>query len=160
MMANSIQREILYYIIYLDHVGGFCSGIQRLVHSTISQTSFTRKVFNLTQESKTIMQYAAKFTSLSRHAPQYIITQEDKCHKFLLGLKDQLGLALAPFEINESSVLVERTKRIKNQLNFSRQQQDSQAVKRKGFDRRPEFLGKRFKPYIRQKSDSIGQTNM
>ncbi|PKU60536.1 hypothetical protein MA16_Dca025826 [Dendrobium catenatum] len=58
------------------------------------------------------MQYEAEFTSLSRYAPHYVITQEEKCHRFLRGLRDQLRLALAPFDINEFSVLVERARRI------------------------------------------------
>ncbi|PKU71338.1 hypothetical protein MA16_Dca017739 [Dendrobium catenatum] len=87
-------------------------------HST--RLALQDKFFNLTQGSKTIMQYEAEFTSLSRYAPHYVSTQEDKCHRFLRGLRDQLRLALAPFDINEFSVLVERARRIENELNFSK----------------------------------------
>ncbi|PKU86894.1 hypothetical protein MA16_Dca017322 [Dendrobium catenatum] len=78
------------------------------------------KFFNLTQGSKTVMQYEAEFTSLSCYAPHYVTTQEEKCHRFLRGLRDQLQLALAPFDISEFFILVKRARRIENELNFSK----------------------------------------
>lgn len=63
-----------------------------------------------------------------------------------------MRLALTPFEINKFSIIVERIKRIENELNFSIQQWDPQAIKRKGFDQKLEFPSKKFKPDIRKKS--------
>ncbi|PKU62847.1 hypothetical protein MA16_Dca025310 [Dendrobium catenatum] len=61
------------------------------------------------------MQYEAKFNSLSRYAPHFVSIQKEKCHKFLRGLRDQLRLALMPFDISEFLVLVERVRRVENE---------------------------------------------
>ncbi|PKU64441.1 hypothetical protein MA16_Dca026661 [Dendrobium catenatum] len=66
------------------------------------------------------MLYEAEFTSLSSYTPHYVNTQKMKCHRFLRGLRDQLRLALAPFDISDFSVLVERARRIEHELNFSK----------------------------------------
>lgn len=47
-----------------------------------------------------------------------------------------------PFEINEFSMLVERSRRIENELNFFREHWDPQVVKHKGFDQKPKFLAR------------------
>ena len=98
------------------------------------------------------MQYEAEFTALSRHAPQYISTQEEKCHRFLRGFRYQLRLALAHFDINEFSVLVERARRIENELNYSRSLTNEPSEKRKNFERRHDRFGKKPKSEVQQNS--------
>ncbi|PKU69043.1 hypothetical protein MA16_Dca002311 [Dendrobium catenatum] len=90
------------------------------------------------------MQYEAEFTSLSRYAPHYASTQEEKCHKFFRGLRDQLQQTLTPFDISDFIVLVERARRIENELNFSKYNwEQQQPEQRKIFERDNRFRNKK-----------------
>ncbi|PKU60334.1 hypothetical protein MA16_Dca026673 [Dendrobium catenatum] len=98
------------------------------------------------------MQYEFEFTSLSRYAPHYVSIQEEKCHKFLRGLGDQLQITLAPFDISKFLVLVERSRRIENELNFSKYSWEQLHLgKRKMFEKDDLFRNKRLKFNDKQK---------
>lgn len=82
------------------------------------QESFLR----LTQGSRSVMQYEAEFTALSRYAPQLISTPDEKCYRFLHGLRHDLRHPLVPLRLREFSELVERARLIENDLPAVQQQ--------------------------------------
>ncbi|PKU76331.1 hypothetical protein MA16_Dca025120 [Dendrobium catenatum] len=59
------------------------------------------KFMRLVQGEKSVMQCEAEFTTLSRYAPQLLQMAEEKCYKFLSGLKDVIRqpLGLLKFKI-------------------------------------------------------------
>ncbi|PKU82410.1 hypothetical protein MA16_Dca005415 [Dendrobium catenatum] len=75
------------------------------------------------------MQYEAEFTTLSRYAPQLIQTAEEKCHKFLSGLKNVIRQPLVPFEIEDYVVLVEKARKIEADLQNTQRRRDFQKRK-------------------------------
>ncbi|PKU62960.1 hypothetical protein MA16_Dca025608 [Dendrobium catenatum] len=70
------------------------------------------KFMRLVQGNRSIMQFEAEFTILVRYAPQLVHTTEDKCHRFLAGVKDAIRKPLVPLGIEDYTVLVERARRI------------------------------------------------
>ncbi|KAH0454699.1 hypothetical protein IEQ34_016623 [Dendrobium chrysotoxum] len=62
------------------------------------------------------MQYEDKFTALARYVPQLISIAEEKCYRFLRGLRDELRHPLLPLRIQEFLELVERTRLVENDL--------------------------------------------
>ena len=70
----------------------------------------------LTQGARTVMQYETEFSSLAQYAPQFVSTEDERCHRFLRGLRDSLRLPLVPLGIADYAVLVERAKLIETAL--------------------------------------------
>ena len=89
------------------------------------------------------MQYEAEFTALARYAPQLVGTPEDKCYRFLRGLRDGLRHPLVPFHIREFSELVERARLIENDLAVTQQRWDASRKRFGGESSRSGFGGKR-----------------
>ncbi|PKU70128.1 uncharacterized protein LOC110091889 isoform X2 [Dendrobium catenatum] len=90
------------------------------------------KFISLIQGDKSVMQYEAEFTTLSRYAPQLIATAEEKYCRFLSGLKDAIRQPLVPFGIEDYSVLVERARRV--EIDFQITQKRKDQYKRKNVD--------------------------
>ncbi|KAL0919340.1 hypothetical protein M5K25_011428 [Dendrobium thyrsiflorum] len=91
------------------------------------------KFIRLVQGDQSIMQYEAEFTMLSRYASQLIPNAEEKCHRFLSGLKDIIRQPLIPLGIEDYSTLVESARRIELDLQATQRRRDFQ--KRKNEDR-------------------------
>ncbi|PKU64163.1 hypothetical protein MA16_Dca005086 [Dendrobium catenatum] len=70
---------------------------------------------------------------LSRYAPHLISNAEEKCHRFLNGLKDVIRQPLVPFGIEDYPTLVERARRIEMDMQATQKRRDFQ--KRKMEDR-------------------------
>ncbi|PKU73711.1 hypothetical protein MA16_Dca013292 [Dendrobium catenatum] len=75
------------------------------------------------------MQFEAEFTALARYAPQLVHTMEDKCHRFLAGLKDAIRQPLVPLGIEDYTVLVERARMIEPDLQNTQRRRDFQKRK-------------------------------
>ncbi|PKU78740.1 hypothetical protein MA16_Dca000083 [Dendrobium catenatum] len=74
------------------------------------------KFMRLVQGDRSVMQFEAEFTILARYAPQLVNTMDDKCHRFLAGLKDAIRQPLVLLRIEDYIVLVERDRRIEANL--------------------------------------------
>ena len=85
------------------------------------QESFLR----LTQGSRSVVQYEAEFLALARYAPQLIPTVEERCYRFLRGLREELRHPLVPLEIRDFSRLVEKARLLENDLLSSQLPGDS-----------------------------------
>ena len=74
------------------------------------QESFLR----LTQGSRTVIQYEAEFSALARYAPQLVGTVDEKCYRFLRGLRDELRYPLIPLRLRDFGEMVERARLLEN----------------------------------------------
>ncbi|XP_020690858.1 uncharacterized protein LOC110105623, partial [Dendrobium catenatum] len=90
---------------------------------------------NLKQGAKTVIQYEAEFTALSRYAPQLISTSEEKCYRFLKGLRDSLRQPLIPLRIKDFAELVESARLLENDIEVMKQKWETKDRKRQ-FDHR------------------------
>ncbi|KAI0502055.1 hypothetical protein KFK09_017000 [Dendrobium nobile] len=81
-----------------------------------AQRQMQEAFMRLEQGRKSVMQYEAEFTALSRYAAHLIPTPEEKCYRFLHGLNRELRHPLVPFRIHEFSELVERARLIEIDL--------------------------------------------
>ncbi|KAI0520121.1 hypothetical protein KFK09_007592 [Dendrobium nobile] len=81
-----------------------------------AQRQMQEAFMRLEQGRKSVMQYEAEFTALSRYAAHLIPTPEEKCYRFLHGLNRELRHPLVPFRIHEFSELVERARLIELDL--------------------------------------------
>ena len=61
---------------------------------------------NLVQESMTVAQYKAKFTSLSRFAKAFVSTEEEKEKQFMRGLRPSIRNKIAENLIKVYSIMV------------------------------------------------------
>ena len=59
-----------------------------------------------------MIQYETEFSALARYAPQFVSTPEDRCHRFLHGLRDELKYPLVPLRLRDFTELVERARLI------------------------------------------------
>ena len=64
---------------------------------------------HLEQRDLTVAQYEAKFTELSRFAPQLIATEEEKALKFQDGLKPYLNNKISILKLGDYSEVVDRS---------------------------------------------------
>ncbi|KAI0499028.1 hypothetical protein KFK09_019928 [Dendrobium nobile] len=85
------------------------------VHRQLSE-QMQEAFMRLEQGRKSVMQYEAEFTALSRYAAHLILSPEEKCYRFLHGLNRELRHPLVPFRIHEFSELVERARLIEIDL--------------------------------------------
>ncbi|XP_020683951.2 uncharacterized protein LOC110100682, partial [Dendrobium catenatum] len=109
---------------------------------------------NLKQGSKTVIQYEAEFTALSRYAPQLISTSEEKCYRFLKGLRDSLRQPLIPLRIKEFSELVESARLLENDMEVVKQKWDNNDRKRQsdhknGSSKRQKFQQNQYQKPLR-----------
>ncbi|XP_028553180.1 uncharacterized protein LOC114580285, partial [Dendrobium catenatum] len=70
------------------------------------------RFIRLVQGEKTVMQYEAEFTMLSRYAPQIIPNTEEKCQRFLAGLRDAIRQPLIPLSFEDYPALVGKARKI------------------------------------------------
>ncbi|KAI0497296.1 hypothetical protein KFK09_020519 [Dendrobium nobile] len=90
------------------------------------------KFNRLVQGDRSVSQYEAEFTMLSGYAPHLIPNAEEKCNRFLNGLKDVIRQPLIPFGIEDYSVLVERARRIEMDMLATQKRRDFQKRKMEG----------------------------
>ncbi|KAI0497441.1 hypothetical protein KFK09_020668 [Dendrobium nobile] len=90
------------------------------------------KFNRLVQGDRSISQYEAEFTMLSRYAPHLIPNAEEKCHRFLSGLKDIIRQPLIPVGIEDYSTLVERARMIEMDLQATQRRRDFHKRKIEG----------------------------
>ncbi|PKU82792.1 hypothetical protein MA16_Dca006090 [Dendrobium catenatum] len=103
-----------------------------------ARSQMQERFMRLVQGDRTVMQYEAEFTTLSRYASQIIATTEDKCQKFLSGLRGAIRQPLIPFSFDDYAVLVEKAKRIEIDFQTVQKRRDFQQ-KRKGFGKTRSF---------------------
>ncbi|KAL0919968.1 hypothetical protein M5K25_009062 [Dendrobium thyrsiflorum] len=87
------------------------------------------KFMRLVQGDKTVGQYEAEFTMLSRYASHLIPNAEEKCHRFLGGLRDAIRQPLIPFRIEDYSDLVDRARRIESDMQATQKRRDQHKRK-------------------------------
>ncbi|PKU59309.1 hypothetical protein MA16_Dca027496 [Dendrobium catenatum] len=87
------------------------------------------KFMRLVQGDRSVMQYEAEFTTLAKYTPQLVYTMEDKCHRFLARLKDAIRLPLVPLGIEDYTVLVERARRLEEDMQNIQRRCDFQKRK-------------------------------
>ncbi|XP_057484613.1 uncharacterized protein LOC130770988 [Actinidia eriantha] len=75
---------------------------------------------NLVQESMTVAQYKAKFTSLSRFAKAFVSTEEEKAKQFMRGLRPSIRNKIVGNLIKIYSTMVSVATAIKETLNETR----------------------------------------
>ncbi|XP_028548135.1 uncharacterized protein LOC114578814 [Dendrobium catenatum] len=90
------------------------------------------KFNRLIQGDRSVSQYEAEFTMLSRYAPHLIPNAEEKCNRFLNGLKDMIRQPLVPFGIEDYPTLVERARRIEMDMLATQKRMDFQKRKMEG----------------------------
>ena len=73
-------------------------------------------LLRLTQGDRSVVQYEAEFTTLSRYAPQFVSTPAETCFRFLHGLREELKQPLIPLRVGDFSELVERARLIEMYL--------------------------------------------
>ncbi|XP_020695904.1 uncharacterized protein LOC110109265 [Dendrobium catenatum] len=95
----------------------------------IARRSMQDKFNRLVQGDKTITEYEAEFTMLSRYASHLIPNAEEKCHRFLSGLRDTIRQPLVHFGIEDYVTLVERERRIESDLQSTQRRRDFQKRK-------------------------------
>ncbi|XP_020688467.1 uncharacterized protein LOC110103920 [Dendrobium catenatum] len=103
--------------------------------SQVSWEEFVKmqdKFNRLVQGDRSVSQYEAEFTMLSRYAPHLIPDAEEKCNRFLNGLKDVIRHPLIPFEIEDYSVLVERARKIEMDMLATQKRRNFQKRKMEG----------------------------
>ncbi|XP_020699671.1 uncharacterized protein LOC110111942 [Dendrobium catenatum] len=102
------------------------------------RSQMQERFLRLVQGERTVMQYESEFTTLSRYASPFITTTEDKCQKFLAGLRDAIRQPLLPFTFDDYAVLVEKARRLEIDFQAVQKMRDFQQ-KRKGFERTRSF---------------------
>ncbi|PKU60709.1 hypothetical protein MA16_Dca028254 [Dendrobium catenatum] len=98
-----------------------------------ARRSMQDKFNRLVQGNRTITEYEAEFTMLSRYASNLIFNAEEKCHRFLCGLRDNIRQPLVLLGIEHYFTLVERAQKI--ELDFQSTQRRRDFQKRKNEDR-------------------------
>ncbi|GFZ15860.1 hypothetical protein Acr_25g0002690 [Actinidia rufa] len=82
---------------------------------------------NLVQESMTVAQYEAKFTSLSRFAKVFVSTEEEKAKQFMWGLRPSIRNKIAGNLIKVYSTMVSVAAAIEETLNETRKIQNPKS---------------------------------
>ncbi|PKU81479.1 hypothetical protein MA16_Dca023720 [Dendrobium catenatum] len=98
-----------------------------------ARRSMQDKFNRLVQGDKTVAEYEAEFTMLSRYASHLIPNAEEKCHRFLCGLRDSLRQPLVALEIEDYSKLVDKARKVELDIQSTQKRRDFQ--KRKYEDR-------------------------
>ncbi|KAA3483558.1 DNA/RNA polymerases superfamily protein [Gossypium australe] len=94
-------------------------------------TDTQRKTFlGLVQGNKSVSEYEAEFLRLSRYARGVVSTEHDRCVRFEDGLRDDLRLLIAPQQVREFAVLVEKAKVAERVRESVRQSYDRSKQKR------------------------------
>ena len=60
-------------------------------------SNMRREFHNLKQRQMSVTEYWRKFTPLSKYAPEMLVTEEEKCHKFEDGLNDYIRAYVTRF---------------------------------------------------------------
>ncbi|XP_028553476.1 uncharacterized protein LOC114580375 [Dendrobium catenatum] len=82
------------------------------------------KFNRLVQGDRSVSQYEAEFTMLSMYATHLILDAEEKCNRFLNGLKDVIRQPLIPFGIEDYPTFVERARRIEMDMLATQKRRD------------------------------------
>ncbi|GFS29011.1 hypothetical protein Acr_00g0004970 [Actinidia rufa] len=82
---------------------------------------------NLVQGSMTVAQYEAKFTSLSRFAKAFVLTEEEKAKQFMWGLRPSIRNKIAGNLIKVYSTMVSAATAIEETLNETRKIQNPKS---------------------------------
>ncbi|XP_048141432.1 uncharacterized protein LOC125316639 [Rhodamnia argentea] len=124
---------------------------------------------SLTQGDKTVVQYEARFSELSRFAPRLIDTRERRCKRFQNGLKIEIQKQLAPPRIRDYPELYERAQLVeqvllkekdKNEQKAGSSRQVSQDNMRRD-NKRPRMFGRSFNvPTKRRNFGDFGRTSV
>ena len=61
---------------------------------------------NLKQRKMSVTEYQREFTRLSKYAPEMLVTEEEKCHKFEDGLNDHIQAHVTEFFHDDFSKIV------------------------------------------------------
>ena len=80
-------------------------------------------LINHVDRSRSVLQYETEFTRLALYSSQFVASEQERCTRFLGGLRDSLRLPLVPFRLTDYAELVERAKLIENSLVGLPQQQ-------------------------------------
>ena len=86
-----------------------------------------REFHNLKQRQSSVNEYLREFTWLIKYAPEMLVSEEDKCHKFEDGLSDHIrahviGCFHDDFsKITTCALNVERVKEEENERKYRRQ---------------------------------------
>ena len=68
-----------------------------------------------------------EFTQLALYSPQFVSSEEERCDRFLEGLRDSLKLPLVPLRVTDYAELVERAKLLENSLARAQHQQQGDS---------------------------------
>lgn len=74
----------------------------------VMRVAMMEQFLGLTQQDMTVIQYEAKFTSLSRFAPELVATEDKKARWFERGLRQAIKNRIVPLKLRVYSELVER----------------------------------------------------
>ena len=108
-------------------------------------SSIRREFPNLKQRQMSVIEYQREFTRLSKYAPQILVSEEEKCRRFEVGLNDHIQAHVTGFfhedfsKIVTCALNVERVKKEENERKDKRHgkknlgQSNSQQQQRKKF---------------------------
>ena len=69
-------------------------------------SNIRREFHNLKQRQMSVTNYKREFTQLSKYAPEMLVTEEEKCHKFEDGLNDHIQTHVTRFFHDDFSKIV------------------------------------------------------
>ena len=84
-------------------------------------SSIRREFPNLKQRQMSVIEYQREFTRLSKYAPQILVSEEEKCRRFEVGLNDHIQAHVTGFfhedfsKIVTCALNVERVKKEENE---------------------------------------------
>ena len=69
-------------------------------------SNMRREFHNLKQRQMSVTEYRREFTRLSKYAPEMLVIEEEKCHKFEYGLRDHIRAHVTGFFHDDFSKIV------------------------------------------------------
>ena len=121
----------------------------------LAQEKKEEEFINLKQGKMTVVQYEAKFTKLSKYAPDMVMTEEKRKRRFLQGLTLEIQDALTTARLGSYVEAVEMAQRTENSKAQLREYRKSQKV---GFNKEAGFKENPLQNSIRLPSEELGET--
>ena len=84
----------------------FIAEFQKQYVGRIYLRNMRREFHNLKQRQISMIEYQREFTRLSKYAPEMLVTEEEKCRKFEVGLNDYIWANVIRFFRDDFSKIV------------------------------------------------------
>ena len=92
-----------------------------------------QEFIHLRQGNRSVAEYEAKFTELAKFVPRLVEIEQDRVHKFKMGLKTEIRRQVVPYELTTYASVVNKTLIIEREANEAHVERERNQKKRSRF---------------------------